>query len=391
MRATLSRCLLLPSQVADPRLLCFVPLGVAHVGEVNLLLLHLLSRLASRQQSSTITLLPTSALEAALSSVAHGASNSTWKAHSKADFAWQQLRFADQQSVRIRGVGSWSALDPADVIFCPSLMSFSSISPLPTLRSAFISLLQQLGAKPFPPPSWNDAIEHKDNVYNTFHPYMLTTKWVTMQDRKPEDVATELLHDVSDGQYRLKGSYSMCGACGATVVVRNGACSELRSHLDRFAESYHQQTVGLQPFIPSLSQSELRFFTVVTGSAASGPGHRFHKTGIIIRTKLKGSSTSNGSDFQAEHYAAVHSHSLACSELVDTLQQKQPDFFEQLYKLGLRCLRFDVGFDPASNRAFLNEFAAAPDAVTWSSLHQQDLLWFVASQTVDSILALSRE
>lgn len=65
--------------------------------------------------------------------------------------------------------------------------------------------------------------------------------------------------------------------------------------------------------------------------------------------------------------------------------REQAAFFEHIYKLGVRCLRFDMGYDAASKTAFFNEFASAPDGKSRSEVHQQDLLWLVGTQMIDGM------
>ena len=362
-----------------------------HVGEVNLFVLHLLSALASRLQtlpsSCRVTLLPSSALEFTLAKntgayLANNKNHSNWET-----FEFRSLQLpAGSASVSVRAVDSWSAVKSADVVFFPGLMAFSHLCPLPTLRSAFTSLLQPLNSRPYPPLSWADDTEHKDSVYSIFHAHMLPATWVSLQGRTVYEVAEELLRDKPDGQYRLKGSYSMCGACGVTVKVTDGACPKMSELLQHFVDHFHQSDFGLQSFIPTFAQSELRFFTIAIPAAA--PGTRFHKTGIIMKTSAKldqENKINKGIIFDTSVYAAVHPDSLACSLLVDQLQREYPDFFERIYSRGLHCLRFDMGYEPTLKFAFLNEFAAAPDAATWSAVHGQDLLWRVADQTIENI------
>ncbi len=113
---------------------------------------------------------------------------------------------------------------------------------------------------------------------------------------------------------------------------------------------------------------------------------RFRSTNILLKTSADlDRANSDGIPFKAEVYAAVHEDSLARSKLIDRTQHEQVAFFEHIYKLGMRCLRFDMGFDATNKTAFFNEFASAPDGNSWSEVHQQDLLWLVGTQMINGM------
>ena len=49
-------------------------------------------------------------------------------------------------------------------------------------------------------------------------------------------------------------------------------------------------------------------------------------------------------EIRAESYAAVHTDSIACSKLVDAMQQEHRDFFEKLYRLEIRSSTSKTSF-----------------------------------------------
>jgi hypothetical protein len=264
-------------------------------------------------------------------------------------------------------------------------MWFGHLATLDGIHGTLTPLLQPLGARLYPPLSWDILIERKDKIYTIFHSYMLPTTWVTAEGRSVEVLTAELLRGKPDGRYRIKGACSCCGKCSATIDVKAGACASLQEEVTRFVLQNHQPSIGIQPFIESFPSSELRFWTVADSTADAG--HlRFRSTNILLKTSADlDRANSDGIPFKAEVYAAVHDDSLACSKLIDRMQLEQAAFFEHIYTLGVRCLRFDMGYDATSKTAFFNEFASAPDGNSWSEVHQQDLLWLVGTQMIDGI------
>jgi len=370
------------------------------VGELNLVLLHMLRELASRSTPCCVTLLPMSALEAALqqdlkSPVAAPALSSSPAAAAVARRRVQPLHFMPggttatrSVTVSLRFASSWSELpSSAHSFYCPSLMWFGHLASLDGVHSALTSLLQPLGAPLYPPLSWDSLIERKDKIYAIFHAYMLPTTWVAAEGKSISALTAELLRGKPDGRYRIKGACSCCGKCGATIDIKGDACPALQAEATRFVLESHQPSIGIQPFIDSFPSSELRFWTVAD-STASAAGHlRFRSTNILLKTSADlHHANSDGIPFKAEVYAAVHDDSLACSKLIDRMQHEQAAFFEHIYELGVRCLRFDMGFDAATKTAFFNEFASAPDGNSWSEVHQQDLLWLVGTQMINGMI-----
>lgn len=120
--------------------------------------------------------------------------------------------------VSLRFASSWSELpSSAHSFYCPSLMWFGHLATLDGVHGTLASLLQALGARLYPPLSWDTLIERKDKMYAIFHSYMPPTTWVTVQGGSIQALAAELLRGKPNGRYRIKGACSCCGKCGATT------------------------------------------------------------------------------------------------------------------------------------------------------------------------------
>ena len=278
----------------------------------------------------------------------------------------------------------------AHAIYCPSLMWFGHLASLAKLNAVMQQqLLRPLRASLFPPISWDELIESKDRIYAIFHKYMLPTTWVPTASKRTDQVVAELLRGVSDGHYRVKGSCSCCGKCSTTIVVQSGRCEELEAEVTRFIHKSHQPSIGIQPFVATFPSNEMRFWTVADDGATHQP--RFHKTGLLLKTSaVLERANDNGIPFQAEVYAVLHADSLACSRLLDCMLVEQASFFENVYQLGVRSLRFDLGYNADTRTAFSNEFATAPDGNSWTHMHGQNLIWLVGTQLVDGMMRAER-
>ena len=388
------------------------------MGELNLIVLHMLRELASRPTVCMVTLLPMRALAASieeclrpsntLSAAATASASSsvfasTAAASSSSPAAaarrrFQPLRFTTPvpesgalrpPSVFIRVASSVLDLPPsAHAVYCPSLMWFGHLASLAKLNAAMEQqLIHPLQARLFPPISWDELIQSKDKIYTVFHSYMLPTKWVPTAGKCTNQVVAELLRGVSDGHYRVKGSCSCCGRCSATITVQSGRSEELEAEVARFILKSFQPSIGIQPLLASFPSNELRFWTVAEDGAAAvaaaaaptihpSEQHqaRFHKTGLLLKTSaLLVRANDNGIPFQAEMYTAVHADSLACSKLIDRMLLEQASFFERIYQLGVRSLRFDMGYNADTKTAFFNEFATAPDGNSPPARTRSDL------------------
>lgn len=381
------------------------------MGELNLILLHALlhlSRLVLAAGSSCrITLIPLPSVEAALQqsiNQSHASESAASSPHqpqrretrsvARAIDGFTPLivendgkRCSSASGLHIRFVQEWGELPQASERFYhPSLMWHGRVGSVTSLAAALTQLLSPLGApRLFPPVSWDELIERKDLIYDIFQPYMLPSRWVSTADKEMKQLAAALIQSLPNGQYRVKGAQAWGASCGVTVAISSGACDELPGIIERFVHEWHQPAIGVQPFVDSFPGNELRFWTMADEGANVAAGEpRFRFTAILLKTRLSFRNTSI-TRFDAEVYSTVHDDSAACGKLLEQMLKEQSAFFERIYQLGVRFLRVDMGFNPSSDRAFLNEFAAAPDGNTWSQVHKQDLLWRVGMQMADGL------
>jgi len=137
--------------------------------------------------------------------------------------------------------------------------------------------------------------------------------------------------------------------------------------------------VCLQPYIDGFEQCEYRFWCVAEDEPMPH-APRFTQL-LLLKTEVSGAGIT------AQQYSALHPDTRACAALVRRMQMEHADFFERIYSLGVRCLRFDCGFNFVTQQPFFSEFASAPDGNMWSEVHQQDLAWMVGQHMADGICA----
>ena len=294
----------------------------------------------------------------------------------------QPLRFtADGKDSRIllRWCDSWSDAIrcslPPRVVYLPTLFWLLKVCSLKEAEAVVATMTKELGASLWPPPKWEALLENKDQVFGLFNKFMLQpTRWVPLLS--VEQLSEGLLRHArshGDGRYFVKGSTSCDGDCAQAIEVKGGRCPGLEQLLHSWANDMHQQCVGIQPFIPSFSNFELRTWLV--------PDHvtKRWRSVLTIRTKV----TEKG-ELWGELFQPMHQSGLRVAQLIDDMLAERAQFFERLRLLGLPALRIDCGYDEAEERAFFNEFAAC-EAWMWSEVHGQDLAYVVGRAAGDSV------
>jgi len=238
-------------------------------------------------------------------------------------------------------------------------------------------MLGELGATLWPPTSWEEILENKDQIYTKFNKFMLRARWVKLDavQGSVEKLAAGLLSFCRlDGEYFIKGSLSCAKTCGTSVKVVGGRCPELVEILRKWVDEMHQRCVGIQSFMPGFDRLELRTWLVPDSVA------RRWRPALTIKTELLPTGLS------AELYQPLHGAGLRVAQLVDEMLAEHAPFFEQLRQMGIPALRVDCGYDSASEKAFFNEFAAV-EAWIWSEVHGQDLAAVVGRGLGDSVWA----
>jgi hypothetical protein len=202
----------------------------------------------------------------------------------------------------------------------------------PALRASFLSLLRPLGARLFPPLSWHDATEHQDAVDSTFHAHMLPAAWAATHNRLLAPVEAELL------RLRPAALHSQLSSLRAALLPSGERLRCSRQSLSEDANCHPHQRRAQQ-----LRQQwhDLPCATVRSGTSGLS---------CVQRAGGPAAATTAG--------------------ILRALAQRG---------IALPAPRCRVG--SASNTASLSEFAAAPDAATWSAVHHQNLLWLIAAQT----------
>ena len=222
-------------------------------------------------------------------------------------------------------------------------------------------------AQLFPPTTWDELFEPKDEVYAAFgDEFMLPALWVPLPSLKDvQRVAAQILSGRSDGQYMLKGRYSHGAITAMPFTVTNGRCSALPGALGQLFTEHHQRCVGVQPYEPKLRDLEQRVFLVLNPGAAAGEPR--WTQAVHVRTQFRAGGHC------AWQSSPVHGPALQISNFIQALLKKRPERFEQAADLGIPMLRLDCSITsgrPA--RCFLNELAAS-DVVMFTGVHWQEL------------------
>lgn len=81
----------------------------------------------------------------------------------------------------------------------------------------------------------------------------------------------------------------------------------------------------------------------------------------------------------------MHQDTQAMLAMISRMQYERIDFFAEVRSLGMRTLRFDMGYSKATGRAFLNEFATSSDGCVWASVTGQDLNHLIGTHMIDGM------
>lgn len=150
-----------------------------------------------------------------------------------------------------------------------------------------------------------------------------------------------------------------------------------------FITAYSQPWIGLQALVPRFETNEFRHWCI---AAPSDPSNMASPKKWRHSYTMKTSKAGPGNtDTEAETCALSSKPPFvanACYDLMDLLIRKSSgpiyEFFQKLIHLGIPAVRIDCGYDFATNKAFLNEFAVPPDSNMWTGLHFFDLAADVA-------------
>jgi hypothetical protein len=350
------------------------------VGESSFLLLHVLATLHERatqlapRSTLVVCMLPMQALQAHLRGELCDQAAAADSAASTSHPLQLQLS-AEAASlpanVRLRWCTSWVDATrgaPVRAVYLPSLLMLHALGQAryEQTKQRVEELLASLPAPLYPPMAWDELLEHKDRVYAHFHAVMLPTRWIAVSGNAAR-LAADLLHGQADGEYFVKGSYSMASLCTRRIRIRNGRCAELTGVLRSFLGSQHQSCVGIQAAVAGFDQFELRTWLTVDDSTGRW------RPGIVIKTSMEESTGL----VTAEQFQPLHGYALRIAALVDRMLTDYAAFFEHMRQLGIPALRIDCGYDSATQRAFFSEFARGGHATMWSQVHGQDLAYVI--------------
>lgn len=277
---------------------------------------------------------------------------------------------------------------PLRMLYDPSIMDFIHIATHKDIVRTIPLLLQYLAglhgesdprpALLYPPMEREEMTEHKAQTYKRFSDIMLKTTWIDIEaddDLSITKLAGALLSACTgDGQYVVKGDYSCAAKAVSFITVKDGACHELRQVIQTLVRIKHQRTLGLQAFVAFFKSNEIRHFCVPYTPSKPGAEPRW-VISFGVRTQFIDQLTG----FQIESCAFMHEDTLATKQLVEDLLRdvRHADFFHRLIIEGVPMLRIDCLYDFDAKRAYLNEFAQAPDAMIWTQVHSQDAIQYV--------------
>lgn len=223
--------------------------------------------------------------------------------------------------------------------------------------------------------------EHKPDTYQKFAEFMLPTQWFDLEadtDDAITKLARRLLDTCStDGKYVIKGGWSCCAIAVQFIDVKGGRCPKLWNIVEALVRRNHQLQIGIQHFVADFKNNEVRHFCIPVTNGST----RRWLLSFAVRTYW----TDQG--IAAESCAPLHEDTIAMHLLVQELlsDPRHREFFDRLHRMGIPMLRIDCSYDHTKKRAFLNEFAQAPDAAMWTHVHQQDAIWFVPTLMAEQI------
>jgi hypothetical protein len=276
---------LLLSCLASCLLSCLL-VGDFVVSEFTLVLLHLLSALHDQQLEHhhgmplVVTMLTRTALsEEVKQRISPGAgaaasSAAAASARTSRSKAGQQLRFTAERAspILLRWCDSWSdatcGSNPPCVVYLPTLFWLLRVCFLDQAGAVLDTMLKEINASLWPPKSWEELVENKDQVFSKFNKYMQPARWASLRSPSCNTVA-KLAEDLlyfcrvrGDGRYFVKASRTCDADCAKRITVADGKCLELLSLLTAWAGGLHQHCFGIQPFVPGFGDFELRTWLV---------------------------------------------------------------------------------------------------------------------------------
>jgi len=293
---------------------------------------------------------------------------------------------------------------PTRVLFLPSLLWYKQFGTQSDLRSSIQSLLSSIAKSQgsavhlYPPLRWDDLLEQKDEIYRRFKSVMLPAVWRPLQgfeESQVRQLALRLMHEVQPGRYVLKGSYDFASSSILTDIYITAAAQdeqtpppELLDGIRGLCDQNNQLCFGLQPFVPSLKLREFRNWCVA--SLSNGQWQFRHL--LTVRTSFLNSPEASPLCL-ARLSVPVDAASIACHDLVQSILRDPPfaSLRDELIKAGCYAIRIDCGFDDRPGvepRAFINEFTAPADAVTFCHAHDTELSWAVARIFAHGIVQL---
>ena len=293
---------------------------------------------------------------------------------------------------------------PTRVLFLPSLLWYKQFGTQSDLRSGIHSLLSSIAKHQgsavhlYPPLRWDDLLEQKDEIYRRFKSVMLPTVWRPLQgfeESQVRQLALRLMLEVEPGRYVLKGSYDFASSSILTDIHITAAAQveqtpppALLDGIRGLCDQNNQHCFGLQPFVPSLKLREFRTWCVASLSSRQW---RFRDL-LTVRTSFLNPPEATPLCL-ARLSVPVDAASIACHDLVQSILRDPPfaSLRDELIKAGCYAIRIDCGFDDrpgAEPRAFVNEFTAPADAVTFCHAHDTELCWAVARIFAHGIVQL---
>lgn len=298
--------------------------------------------------------------------------------------------------VRIAFCSLWAqaaAVPNTRVLWIPALHSYiGQVVPINQQEWVVSRLLAGFRQSPqlYPPLSWS-AFERKDQLYQEMgSPIMLDSLWIPLassSDAALQAAETQLLHGRTRGEWIIKGGYSHGGRTTHRITAAQhlqqhdqGVCIPLTRILRSCFITHHQRIIGIQPFVPSLRNSEQRVFIVPDKQAAGG-----------WRQCVSIHSQSASPDSFSVHTVHLRLPTSGVPKriagFIDQLLLTRAHFFSRVQAAGMPLLRLDCGY---SNRygCFLNEISSAGNATLFTDVHEQDLALVAARCFAEQMWAM---
>lgn len=307
---------------------------------------------------------------------------------------------------------------PVRVLFLPNLMwytkqasQYDSEVRLSELQAAVRTAQHQslhAVVHVYPPRSWDEHLENKDEVYKKFKSVMLPTVWspvarpgstVALNHAAFVAAASWLVEKQPSGRYVLKASYADCAQAVRTDIQLVASASgsnavpavpaRLVGAMEEFHRDFHQIKFGLQRFIDDLPANEFRHWYM---ALPDNNGTRTFRLVATVRTKYSGPSPQVMS---AAASGPLDAESIACYDLAQRIMtgtgagdQAFIQLRADLLGIGCYALRVDCGYDRAEHKAFLNELTAPADAAIFTHVHETALVWKLGEMLAEGVIEL---